>query len=459
MDKKILNKLSSLVFYFSILLFIIAFNFAHNPPSGWYQQFLPNIGGRQISDVYFLDSLTGWAVTPYRQQQNDTAYVLKTTNGGDNWFISYSRTEQYVGFEKIYFLNNNTGFVCGANDFFSGYTGLSKSTDGGLNWISLNVPDPFAQFNDMSVLNEDTIWLASNSTGGGVFRTTDGGTNWIRQYNGDNPDKIYMYNSRIGFITRNFATPTLRKTTNGGFNWFSVLNEGFTDIHLIDSLTGWKCWGELDSIKKTTDGGTTWQKQLLPPTGALFGLSIIEKFSILDSNTLWGVGARGNTSSGFRGLIYKSTNGGEVWGYQLPDVKTINIGRYSNIDFVNQLNGWAYGTVSGVHTVKGGDTTIYITRINQTGLEIPINFKLFQNYPNPFNPTTTIEFKVKSSKNIKLTIYDIRGSEISVLVNEILNAGEYRYVFDAGSLSSGVYFYSLYADGKFVDTKKMVLVR
>ena len=83
MDK---NKISSIVFYFAILIFIISFNFAHNPPSGWYQQFLPNIGGRQISDVFFLDSLTGWGVTPFTQL-NDTVYVLKTINGGDNWFI------------------------------------------------------------------------------------------------------------------------------------------------------------------------------------------------------------------------------------------------------------------------------------------------------------------------------------------------------------------------------------
>lgn len=43
---------------------------------------MPDLGGRQIKDIFFLDSLTGWAVTPYITQ-NDTVYVLKTTNGGD----------------------------------------------------------------------------------------------------------------------------------------------------------------------------------------------------------------------------------------------------------------------------------------------------------------------------------------------------------------------------------------
>ena len=60
---KFYNKLSSGLFYFSIILFIIGFNFSDNPPGGWYQQFLPNLPNMQISDMYFLDSLTGWAVT------------------------------------------------------------------------------------------------------------------------------------------------------------------------------------------------------------------------------------------------------------------------------------------------------------------------------------------------------------------------------------------------------------
>ena len=296
------NKLSTLLFYSSILSFIIAFNFAHNPPSGWYQQFLPDLSGRQISDVFFLDSLTGWAVTPYTHQ-NDTAFVLKTTNGGNNWLIQYLRIGD-VGFEKICFLNANTGFACGANDF-DGFTGLSKSIDGGSNWNSLNVPDPFAQFSDMSVLSEDTIWLVSTSSGGGVFRTTNGGLNWIQQAPaGDYPNKIYMYNSRIGFIGFNAGTPTTKKTTDGGFNWFTVSNEGFTDIHFVDSLTGWKAFG---GVKETTDGGVSWLSQTLPSGGNII-TSQINKFSFVNNDTIWGVGGFIQYPGiGFRGMIYRTT--------------------------------------------------------------------------------------------------------------------------------------------------------
>jgi hypothetical protein len=56
--------LSSAIFYLAILTFIIGFNFTDSPPPfGWYQQFMPSLGGRSITDVFFLDSLTGWGVT------------------------------------------------------------------------------------------------------------------------------------------------------------------------------------------------------------------------------------------------------------------------------------------------------------------------------------------------------------------------------------------------------------
>ncbi|MBK9334561.1 MAG: T9SS type A sorting domain-containing protein [Ignavibacteria bacterium] len=453
--KKILNpdKLSTLLFYICILAFILAFNFAHNPPGGWYQQFMPNIGGRQISDVFFLDSLAGWAVTPYIDL-DDTAYILKTSNGGNNWNIVHTRAGS-VGFSRIKFINSETGFVCGANSMFS-YPGLSKSTDGGLNWILLNVPEPFAQFNDMSVLNEDTIWLSSASSGGGVFRTTNGATNWTLQYNGNNPDKIYMFNSRMGFIT-NSTGSYLRRTTNSGESWEVITGQnGFTDIKFIDSNTGWKSF---DSVKKTTDGGTSWITQKLPAGGNII-LSQIREFSIVNKDTIWGVGGHvfypGN---GNRGMIYRTSNGGNNWLYQVPDT-SININTYFFCDFIDSKIGWVYHPLKGIHTTVGGDSVFYpITNINSTGLVIPADFKLHQNYPNPFNPSTSISYELSIRGEVRLIVHDITGKEIQNLVDELQTAGDYDYTFKANSLPSGVYFYSLFVDGKHMDSKKMMLVR
>jgi photosystem II stability/assembly factor-like uncharacterized protein len=92
--KNIKEKLSSLSFFLTILLFLIAFNFSDNPVGNWYQQFLPNIGNTSVSGVFFLDSLTGWAVT-YSSNVNDTGYILKTTNAGDNWSVKFSAIDDY----------------------------------------------------------------------------------------------------------------------------------------------------------------------------------------------------------------------------------------------------------------------------------------------------------------------------------------------------------------------------
>ncbi|MCW8848578.1 MAG: T9SS type A sorting domain-containing protein [Melioribacteraceae bacterium] len=89
---------------------------------------------------------------------------------------------------------------------------------------------------------------------------------------------------------------------------------------------------------------------------------------------------------------------------------------------------------------------------------IPISFKLDQNYPNPFNPNTTINYQIKDDGYVSLKIYDLLGREVAVIIDKNVKAGFYSNVFDAGDLSSGVYFYRLKTN-KFNEIKKMILLR
>ncbi|MFO7447385.1 MAG: T9SS type A sorting domain-containing protein [Ignavibacteriaceae bacterium] len=86
------------------------------------------------------------------------------------------------------------------------------------------------------------------------------------------------------------------------------------------------------------------------------------------------------------------------------------------------------------------------------------DYKLSQNYPNPFNPTTTINFSIPEAGNVTLKVYDALGKEVITLVDGYKTAQSYQVDFDASSLSSGVYFYTL-KTGKFVQTNKMVLMK
>jgi hypothetical protein len=81
-----------------------------------------------------------------------------------------------------------------------------------------------------------------------------------------------------------------------------------------------------------------------------------------------------------------------------------------------------------------------------------------QNYPNPFNPSTSIQYSIKERSSVELVMYDVLGREVEVLVKEQQDAGYYKVHFNAGSLSSEVYFYRLKA-GNFVETKKMLLLK
>ena len=88
----------------------------------------------------------------------------------------------------------------------------------------------------------------------------------------------------------------------------------------------------------------------------------------------------------------------------------------------------------------------------------PKVYSLNQNYPNPFNPSTQISFGLPKSGNVKLVVFDILGREVKTLVNEFQTAGTHSITFDASSLASGVYFYSITAND-FTATKKMLLIK
>jgi hypothetical protein len=85
-------------------------------------------------------------------------------------------------------------------------------------------------------------------------------------------------------------------------------------------------------------------------------------------------------------------------------------------------------------------------------------FSLGQNYPNPFNPSTSISFELLKEMNIKISVLDIKGSEIDILAEGRFEAGNHTAIWNAGNFASGVYLYRIESEG-FSVTKKMVLTK
>jgi WD40 repeat protein len=130
----------------------------------------------------------------------------------------------------------------------------------------------------------------------------------------------------------------------------------------------------------------------------------------------------------------------ETQAYSYSD-RNVNVGSYSyrlkQIDF---------------------DGTFEYSSVIETDVPAPAVFTLEQNFPNPFNPTTTIEFGVQNKSNVKITILNTIGEEVTVVLNEERESGFHKVEFNAENLPSGIYFYRLQA-GNFIETKKMVLMK
>ena len=101
--------------------------------------------------------------------------------------------------------------------------------------------------------------------------------------------------------------------------------------------------------------------------------------------------------------------------------------------------------------------TLHTTGVRNPGTQ-PEAFALGQNYPNPFNPSTEINFTVAKTGYVTLKVYNVLGQEVATLVDGVKAAQTYNVKFDASSLSTGVYFYTLRSGDQSI-TKKMLLLK
>ncbi|HEY6191355.1 MAG TPA: SBBP repeat-containing protein [Bacteroidota bacterium] len=99
------------------------------------------------------------------------------------------------------------------------------------------------------------------------------------------------------------------------------------------------------------------------------------------------------------------------------------------------------------------------------GKGIPREFALMQSYPNPFNPSATIRYQLPAASRVTLRIYNALGQEIATLIDGTKEAGYYSETWNAGRVTSGIYFYRLHASGvadpgrTFMNVKKMALIK
>jgi hypothetical protein len=179
-----------------------------------------------------------------------------------------------------------------------------------------------------------------------------------------------------------------------------------------------------------------------------------------------------NTSSSqiVEAYLAYSTNGGETFVNEVLSTQQFSTnGPNFNVRFGDYIgiDSWGGKTVPVWTDQRAGEynqeiyTAVIVDSligIKPAASSVPDEFKLYQNYPNPFNPSTTIKFEIPKQENVILKVFDILGREVQTMLNEQLKAGTYEVKWDAGSYSSGIYFYKLEVPG-FTETRKMIFIK
>jgi hypothetical protein len=169
----------------------------------------------------------------------------------------------------------------------------------------------------------------------------------------------------------------------------------------------------------------------------------------------------------------------EVWEYRhSPNIYGNAMGYVQRLSNGNTLIGWGMtnpsvtevkpdGTIAFEMSLPAGVVSYRAYKFDWNGSplaignehnKIPSSFELNQNYPNPFNPSTKINYQIASAGNVKLSVYDVLGKEVQVLLDQKQNPGIYQIVWNASNFPSGVYFYKLQT-GSFTETRKMMLIK
>lgn len=148
------------------------------------------------------------------------------------------------------------------------------------------------------------------------------------------------------------------------------------------------------------------------------------------------------------------------------DTVNANVAEYTDTSVSNYAS-YVYKMYAYNADTTSEYSDVAIVDIQFTGVEdeelLPTEYSVSQNFPNPFNPSTSIKFALPEASKVTLKIFNLLGQEVSTLVNQNYDAGRYEVQFNAQSIASGIYIYSISAEGingnRFIESKKMTLLK
>lgn len=323
--------------------------------------------------------------------------IYRTSNNGDNWISCLAGLNgKWLGGMSC----NNSFLLINTVDTITYQKYFAYSSDMGNTWtVTINSTgySGFLCENNFFGLSDNSLYVSSNW-----------GANWVSKYN---------FNSSV-HLSAMFYEPQL--------NYNLYLTGNSTSYHHL--------------LFRSTDYGASWNSidSTLPPQTYSYISCINAKNGVLLVGQDQG--------------LFITTNQGVNW----MD-KTDNLGSYCYVFEMAVNDSYLFVRIAGSDIYRR--LLSDVIGIQKISNEIPQNFKLKQNYPNPFNPSTQIEFAISQNNlPILLKVFNIEGKEITKLVDEKLNAGTYKVVFNGDDLPSGIYFYRI-ETGTYLETRKMILIK
>lgn len=388
--------------------------------------------------------------------------IVTLDSGFAQWVRVWNSTSIY---KRVWTLARNGDYLFAGTD-----DGVFTSTNDGINWTSVSILNNRSA--QVLIVKDNYIFAG---TWDGIFRSSNNGTNWIQV--GLSEKNCWALGANNNNIFAGTYQYGVYYSSDNGNNWVQTsLNGNFINAIAVNSDTVYA--GAATGIFRTTDNGNNWIHHTFGPIAPVLAVTYsgVNIFAGTDND-----GVFLSTDNGLN-WTQTSLNNESVLSLTARDIYIFaGVSFYTDKIFMTSNNGlnwilknqgmpehistWSL-LINDLYIFAGTDSGIWrrtyseIIGVQNISSEIPSSFSLHQNYPNPFNSSTKIKFDIShfTGSVVSLSVYDLIGREIAILVNESLSVGEYEVTFDGSGLPSGVYLYKLSA-GDYTNTKRMLVIK
>ena len=402
---------------------------------------------------------------------NLTLAVYKSTNGGQTFpqaFIcSQTGTEDKEWLTTD--LSSTSPFL---NSLYISWTSfslggikLTKSVNAGANWSTpVGVSDVTGgvQGSDICISKNgqiNVVWLGFSTNAEVTYdRSTDGGVTF-------GTDQIITSGVFPEGLPNDVNTfPTIATDNSSG------PRSGWIYVAFADNRSG-----DCDVfLTKSTNSGVNWSAPLRVNNDEI-GNGTVQYWPTIAVNDAGNIAilfmdTRNHVSNTtIEAFVARSYDGGVTFTNELLSTEpsptlipgtNVRFGDYIDMDYAGKrlVPVWTDERAGGFNMEIFTSEIDELLPVSGNNGSLPSEFSLAQNYPNPFNPSTKISFSLPKASELKIEVYSALGTLIKTIASGSFPAGKHTMNFNAGSLSSGVYFYKLTA-GEFSETKSMILIK